>query len=694
MRTISIVVPDGAVPGVVLQIEIAPGRVAQVAVPEGATPGTVLQLEVPELEESSKTSAAAAPRRWQRPPPLSRDHPWRDGNDAETDDDEASASEEGNEEGPTYSSGDDDGVPPALLSPAQWRERHVRAGRCSRFRSNVRPFRTHYFHNQHDADLALDAAFLALISAPILPSDPCALARIPYDSIASVGCDAARTAFIAAHIVGARGGGGDGATLPPPLPPPAAVASSLRGLDYCVGAPALLVKMPGTIELQAAWSHARLTGSATEVEGGYGDARFRVCHAFDWGGRKEDGRMGMRDFLRYTSEYAKADAPFYIFDADIGGRRHMVGSYGALDAHMAAAAVAAAAAAANPAADAVRDSASAAGGATALGRHGIARDYALPSLFDACCLRVPESHRPAATRGVLLVGRKLSGSFPHVDPTATAAWNWLVSGTKRWCLFPPHISKEVVLGALYQHEQAAADKEEEEEEEHEQSEEEKRAALLASTASYWWRWVYPALRARGAELGMVECVQHPGEMIYVPQGWWHAVLNTITNNNSEEEGGSSSSSSESAGSSSSSEDSDETSTERAERHAWVARRTVRKKLKRRQKLDAASNVTVAITHNFVPLEALPSAFAIMARDAPLFAYRWWIGLKHFAPAEWRAVLEAEVPGAVASANAAGAAWRREGRGGGGGGGGGGREKGVMAKSASSWAALDALGVVK
>ena len=47
-----------------------------------------------------------------------------------------------------------------------------------------------------------------------------------------------------------------------------------------------------------------------------------------------------------------------------------------------------------------------------------------------------------------------------------------------------------------------------------------------------------------------------------------------------------------------------------------------------------------------------------------------------------------MPGAVASANAAGAAWRREG------GGGGGGEKGVMAKSASSWAALDALGVVK
>ena len=92
-------------------------------------------------------------------------------------------------------------------------------------------------------------------------------------------------------------------------------------------------------------------------------------------------------------------------------------------------------------------------------------------------------------------------------------------GQSGGAFFRRTFQKEVVLGALYQHEQAAADKEEEEEEEHVQSEEEKRAALLASTASYWWRWVYPALRARGAELGMVECVQHPGKMIYVPQGW-------------------------------------------------------------------------------------------------------------------------------------------------------------------------------
>ena len=41
--------------------------------------------------------------------------------------------------------------------------------------------------------------------------------------------------------------------------------------------------------------------------------------------------------------------------------------------------------------------------------------------------------------------------------------------------------------------------------------------------SYWWAYTYPQLRKRG--LPMLEVLQRPGDTIYVPPRWWHAVIN-------------------------------------------------------------------------------------------------------------------------------------------------------------------------
>ena len=38
----------------------------------------------------------------------------------------------------------------------------------------------------------------------------------------------------------------------------------------------------------------------------------------------------------------------------------------------------------------------------------------------------------------------------------------------------------------------------------------------------WFLEVYPTLPP---DLGLIEAVQRPGEVIHVPGGWWHIVLN-------------------------------------------------------------------------------------------------------------------------------------------------------------------------
>lgn len=43
--------------------------------------------------------------------------------------------------------------------------------------------------------------------------------------------------------------------------------------------------------------------------------------------------------------------------------------------------------------------------------------------------------------------------------------------------------------------------------------------------AYWFKDVWPTLKGRESELGMLDFIQQPGETIFVPHGWHHIVLN-------------------------------------------------------------------------------------------------------------------------------------------------------------------------
>ena len=210
-------------------------------------------------------------------------------------------------------------------------------------------------------------------------------------------------------------------------------------------------------------------------------------------------------------------------DADAAG----AGGDGGEEGNGAAAAAAAAPTAAAAAAPTAAAAAAAAAAASAPARE---RD-----LFSV----LPRHLRP--DHEWLIAGGRRSGSGFHIDPNATSAWNAVVRGAKKWVLFPPgrappgvepsaDLSEVIAPAALADwfrgfYEEAFGEEGGAEEEEpggggdggrkRRRRQGGQRAAAAPSLA--------PGLRHRPLE-GIVSA----GDAIFVPRGWWHAVLNLET----------------------------------------------------------------------------------------------------------------------------------------------------------------------
>ncbi|KAF9144813.1 hypothetical protein BG015_012095 [Linnemannia schmuckeri] len=200
----------------------------------------------------------------------------------------------------------------------------------------------------------------------------------------------------------------------------------------------LMIQNSG-VEQWPAWEQWTLDALAAK----YGDKLFRVSNIES--DKEPSFNMRLDDFLHYT-RYNNDTDPLYLFDPYF--------------------------------ADNVPEMDSA---------------YKVPKYFEFDYFSLLEGDIRPPYRW-LLVGPQRTGAPWHIDPSGTSAWNTLLSGHKRWALYPPHT---IPPG----HDPTSSER---------------------MTSVSWYLDVYPYLPPESLPL---EIVQNPGETIYLPSGWWHMVIN-------------------------------------------------------------------------------------------------------------------------------------------------------------------------
>jgi hypothetical protein len=103
----------------------------------------------------------------------------------------------------------------------------------------------------------------------------------------------------------------------------------------------------------------------------------------------------------------------------------------------------------------------------------------------------------------LLVGVKRSGTPIHDHPL-TVAWNALLVGCKLWCCLPPDVDESLLLLNLPENDDEDFD-----------------LSDFDLSALEWFKQCGSNKIPDCAKI----IVQHPGEVVYLPAGWFHVVLN-------------------------------------------------------------------------------------------------------------------------------------------------------------------------
>ncbi len=123
--------------------------------------------------------------------------------------------------------------------------------------------------------------------------------------------------------------------------------------------------------------------------------------------------------------------------------------------------------------------------------------YWKPDCFGPDLFELLGAERPA--HRWLIIGPERSGSTFHKDPNATSAWNAVIQGAKYWIMFPPSAS---VPGVFV-------------------SKDSSEVTSPLSIAEWLLEFHAEARTLPECREGVCEA----GEILHVPSGWWHLVVN-------------------------------------------------------------------------------------------------------------------------------------------------------------------------
>lgn len=123
--------------------------------------------------------------------------------------------------------------------------------------------------------------------------------------------------------------------------------------------------------------------------------------------------------------------------------------------------------------------------------------YWKPDCFGPDLFELLGAERPA--HRWLIIGPARSGSTFHKDPNGTSAWNAVIQGAKYWIMFPPTVS---VPGVYV-------------------SQDNSEVTSPLSIAEWLLEFHEEARQLPGCREGICKA----GEILHVPSGWWHLVVN-------------------------------------------------------------------------------------------------------------------------------------------------------------------------